>query len=65
MNEQLTERQQEPMAISGVKLIIGIFFTAVGVLLTLDNLGIFESERILRFWPLRPSCHAGVLLCPP
>jgi predicted membrane protein len=32
-------------------LVFGLIITAVGVLLTLDNLGILDAGRSLRFWP--------------
>jgi predicted membrane protein len=32
--------------------VLGLLLLVVGVLLTLDNLDLVESERILRFWPL-------------
>ena len=35
-----------------VKLVAGLFFTAVGILLTLDHLDLFETNRILRYWPV-------------
>jgi predicted membrane protein len=34
-----------------VQLIIGVAIAVVGVLFTLDNLNILESEPILRWWP--------------
>jgi hypothetical protein len=34
------------------KLLAGIFFTILGVLLTLDNLDVVEAGRILRYWPV-------------
>src|SRR5581483_11154599 len=34
------------------KLIAGLFFTMLGVVLTLDNLDLFDADRILRYWPL-------------
>ena len=34
------------------RLIAGVFFTAAGVLLSADNLGVFEAEPILRLWPV-------------
>jgi hypothetical protein len=37
---------------SKVKLALGIFFTLAGLLLTLDNLDLFDSGRILRYWPV-------------
>ncbi|HJW94944.1 MAG TPA: DUF5668 domain-containing protein [Thermoanaerobaculia bacterium] len=33
------------------KLVAGIFFTILGVLLTLDNLDLFYAGRVLRWWP--------------
>jgi predicted membrane protein len=44
--------QPAPFASTGVKLIVGLFVTAVGVLLTLDNLDIIHSDRYLEWWPL-------------
>lgn len=35
-----------------VKLLIGVFITAVGILLTLDNLDFLDSEPYLAWWPL-------------
>jgi predicted membrane protein len=32
--------------------VLGFLILIIGVLLTLDNLQVFESDRILRFWPL-------------
>ena len=34
------------------KLVAGIFFTILGVLLTLDNLDLFDAGRALRWWPV-------------
>ncbi|MGZ8868398.1 MAG: LiaI-LiaF-like domain-containing protein, partial [Thermoanaerobaculia bacterium] len=36
----------------GVKLLIGVFITAVGILLTLDNLDFLDSEPYLAWWPV-------------
>jgi predicted membrane protein len=33
-------------------LVLGVFIIAIGVLFTLDNLGIVHAERYLRFWPV-------------
>jgi hypothetical protein len=33
------------------RLIVGLLFLVAGVLWTLDNLGLVESERITRWWP--------------
>jgi len=35
-----------------VKLIAGIFFTILGVVLTLDNLDLIDADRFLVYWPL-------------
>lgn len=51
MDMQLTETQK-PVIGSGIKLVAGIFFTALGVLLTLDRLNIVDTDRIVRFWPV-------------
>ena len=34
------------------KLVAGFFFLILGVLLTLENLDLFEAGRILRYWPV-------------
>ncbi len=34
------------------RLIPGLVIALLGVLLTLDNLGVFEIERLRRFWPV-------------
>jgi predicted membrane protein len=53
MNVSIT--QQQPPEVSArisVKLIVGIFFTLLGVLLTLDNLDLADADRILPWWPV-------------
>jgi hypothetical protein len=56
MNVSITQKQ--PPAVDGtsakvsVKLIIGIFFTLLGVLLTLDNLDLADADRFLPYWPV-------------
>jgi predicted membrane protein len=35
-----------------VKFVIGIFFTLLGILLTLDNLDLTDADRFLPYWPL-------------
>jgi len=50
MNTLVT--QKPAPAIGGVKLIAGIFFTVLGVLLTLDNLDLLDADRFLPFWPV-------------
>jgi len=54
MNASITEKQPPTGTIGGVsvKLIIGIFFTLLGVLLTLDNLDLADADRFLPFWPV-------------
>lgn len=34
------------------KLVAGLFFAILGLLLTLENLDLFEAGRILRYWPV-------------
>lgn len=34
------------------RLILGFVLLGLGILWTLDNMGIYESERLLRWWPL-------------
>ena len=53
MNVSIT--QQQPPEVSArvsVKLIAGIFFTLLGVLLTLDNLDLADADQILPYWPV-------------
>ncbi|HSY48527.1 MAG TPA: DUF5668 domain-containing protein [Thermoanaerobaculia bacterium] len=54
MNASITEKQPSTGTMGGVsvKLIVGIFFTLLGVLLTLDNLDLAEADRFLPFWPV-------------
>ena len=51
MDMQLAETPK-PVIGSSLKLVAGIFFTVLGVLLTLDNLDIIDAGRVLRFWPV-------------
>lgn len=52
----MTTRDPGPERQDGVRLtpqlLLGIIVMIVGVTLTLDNLGLVESRRILRFWPI-------------
>jgi hypothetical protein len=59
MDMQLTDGR--PAVASKVKLVVGIFFTLLGVLLTLDNLGVADAGRVLRYWPVA-LIVIGVLL---
>jgi len=54
MNATITENQPPTGTIGGasVKLIIGLFFAVLGVLLTLDNLDLADADRFLPYWPL-------------
>jgi predicted membrane protein len=38
--------------ISSVKLILGLFFTTLGLLMTLDNLDFIVASRYIRWWPM-------------
>jgi len=49
MNDIAIPRQPN---LSGVKLLAGVFFTLLGILLTLDNLDLVDADRFLRWWPL-------------
>jgi len=35
-----------------VKMVVGIFFTLLGILLTLDNFDLADADRFLPYWPL-------------
>jgi len=35
-----------------VKFVVGVFFTLLGILLTLDNLDLIDADRFLAYWPL-------------
>ena len=59
MEMQLTDGRQA--LVSKVKLVVGLFFTALGVLMTLDNLGVPDAGRVLRYWPV-VLIAIGVLL---
>jgi predicted membrane protein len=45
----LTTTQQPRLS---VKFVIGVFFTLLGILLTLDNFDIANADRFLPYWPL-------------
>jgi Domain of unknown function (DUF5668)/Cell wall-active antibiotics response 4TMS YvqF len=47
--EETLNNHRNPVA--GTKLIVGLFFAAVGVLMTADNLDLFDAWKILRWWP--------------
>ena len=54
MNATITQNQPPAEVTSrfSVKLILGIFFTLLGVVLTLDNLDLLDADRILPYGPL-------------
>lgn len=53
MNVSITQKQPPEMSAKlSVKLIVGIFFTLLGVLLTLDNLDLADADRFLPYWPV-------------
>jgi predicted membrane protein len=52
MNVSITQQQPEAGARVPVKLIVGIFFTLLGIVLTLDNLDLADADRILPWWPV-------------
>jgi hypothetical protein len=47
----MEERLNASTPVAGTKLIAGLFFTVIGVLLTADNLDLFNAGAILRYWP--------------
>lgn len=51
MQTNIELHRPNPMSTVGVKLVIGLFFTILGLLLTLDSLDVTESWPYLRFWP--------------
>ena len=44
------QSQQQPKL--SVKFVVGVFFTLLGMLLTLDNLDLADADRFLPYWPL-------------
>ena len=44
--------QPQPAAGTSIKLIIGAFLAVLGVVLTLDNVNVIDSEPYLAWWPL-------------
>jgi predicted membrane protein len=49
MNDIAIEQQPR---LSGVRFLAGVFFTLLGILLTLDNLDLIDAGRFLEWWPL-------------
>jgi predicted membrane protein len=47
---QTLATQQQPRL--SVKFVAGVFFTLLGILLTLDNLDLADADRFLPYWPL-------------
>jgi predicted membrane protein len=52
MNVSITQQKPPEVARVNVKLIAGIFFALLGVLLTLDNLDLADADQILPWWPV-------------
>lgn len=50
MQPQMTQTFPRPPIT--MKLIAGLFFTALGILITADNLDLFEAEPVLLWWPV-------------
>lgn len=48
-----------------VKGVVGIFLTALGLLLTADNLDLIHSEPLLAWWPLVLVVVGGIILLEP
>ena len=51
MEMQITD-PRKPVVGSSVKLVAGVFFAILGVLLTLENLRVLDAGPMLRYWPL-------------
>jgi predicted membrane protein len=47
--QTLATRQQPKLS---VKFVVGVFFTLLGILLTLDNFDLVDADRFLPYWPL-------------
>ena len=47
----MEERLTPSVPIASIKLVLGIFFAVIGVLLTLDNLRILSAHQYLKYWP--------------
>ncbi len=58
MNAVITQKHSPGGEVGGtkalpvVKLIVGIFFALLGVLLTLDNFDLADADRFLPWWPV-------------
>lgn len=50
MNAGLTE--QDGPVVPGVKLVAGLFFALLGIVMTLDNLDVIDGSQVFRFWPV-------------
>jgi cell wall-active antibiotic response 4TMS protein YvqF len=47
----MEQRIDQPVPIPGTKLILGLFFTILGVLWTGENLRLLHADDFLRYWP--------------
>ena len=50
MEQQLST--PPPIVSTSVKLVLGLFFATLGVIMTLDNLNLFDPYPYLRYWPV-------------
>jgi hypothetical protein len=50
MEQQLST--PPPIVSTSVKLVLGLFFATLGVVMTLDNLNLFDPYPYLRYWPV-------------
>ncbi len=48
----MEQRIDQPVPIPGTKLILGLFFTILGVLWTGENLRLLHADDFLRYWPV-------------
>jgi hypothetical protein len=47
----MEQQLNRPLPIAGTKLILGLFFTILGVMWTADNLRLLRADDFLRYWP--------------
>lgn len=47
----MEDRLNQPATVPGTKLIAGLFFTLLGLVMTLANLELFDADSVLRYWP--------------
>ena len=47
----MEQRVDQPIPVEVTKLIVGLFFTALGLLMAADNLRLLHADDYLRYWP--------------